>query len=413
MRVLWFCNIILPAVAKEINADTPCMGGWLTGAFLAVQEKVRLGICFPYHEKICNNRNKIFSFYSFRNKKTYEDIVKIIEDFSPDLIHIWGTESAHCNAVLTAAKNKGLIERCIISIQGLVSVIQMHYYASLPLGVIAGWSFRDIIKFDNIVCQKIRFYRKGKKEIESLLMAKNVIGRTRWDKICIKRINPEIKYYFCNEILRPYFYKKAGSWNARDCEQFSIFVSQSYYTIKGFHLMLESFVDVLKEFPTAKLYTTGKNILSESIKMKLRLSYYSLYIKKIITDNHLNNSVFFLGRLNEEEICNRILKSNVFVSCSSIENSSNSIGEAMLLGTPVVASDVGGTKSFFHDHKDGFLYPYDEPYISASYIKRIFNNPKLAMFFSKNAVSHAQETFNSNHNGKKLIQIYNSIAERS
>ena len=41
-------------------------------------------------------------------------------------------------------------------------------------------------------------------------------------------------------------------------------------------------------------------------------------------------------------MCDRYLKSNLFVCCSAIENSPNSLGEAQLLGMPYVASFVGG-----------------------------------------------------------------------
>ena len=49
--------------------------------------------------------------------------------------------------------------------------------------------------------------------------------------------------------------------------------------------------------------------------------------------------------------------SHIFHS-SYIENSPNSVGEAQMVGVPVVASRVGGTDSMVEHGKTGFMYPH-------------------------------------------------------
>lgn len=80
----------------------------------------------------------------------------------------------------------------------------------------------------------------------------------------------------------------------------------------------------------------------------------------------------FTGILSEEKMIEQYLKSNVFVLPSVIENSSNSLGEAMLLGMPCVATNTGGTMDILEHKKEGFLYPYTEPAMCADYISRYF-----------------------------------------
>ena len=134
--------------------------------------------------------------------------------------------------------------------------------------------------------------------------------------------------------------------------------------------------------------------------------YYKLYIRKLIIREHLENNVKFLGVLNVQQMKEQMLKSHVFIQPSSIENSPNSLGEAMLLGLPCIASDVGGTSTMIVNNKEGFLYPWDEPYMIVYYIRKIFENDSLASSFGSSARKHALITHDRNINNEKLLNIY-------
>ena len=84
----------------------------------------------------------------------------------------------------------------VISIQGLVSIIEKHMYSNLPIHAIYGNTLRNFIRKDNVNGLKKRFKDRGKREIEALKNTNHVIGRTTWDKACSNLINPEAKYHF-------------------------------------------------------------------------------------------------------------------------------------------------------------------------------------------------------------------------
>lgn len=63
-----------------------------------------------------------------------------------------------------------------------------------------------------------------------------------------------------------------------------------------------------------------------------------------------------MGKLTAGQMRDRYLASSLYVCCSALENSPNSLGEAMLLGMPCVSADVGGIPSMFTDGVDGILY---------------------------------------------------------
>ena len=411
MKILWITNVALPDVSKDLDTQPSPFGGWLTGYLNEILKKdIHLVSVFPYGKNVQGNFENI-TYYGFKakseKKELLEYFVNIIDKEKPDVIHIFGTEFLHSNLMVKASKKLSMLQNTVVSIQGLVSLCAKHYFAFLPRRVINGFTLKEILKRNNIKNSALKFKKQGVSEVETLKEVKNVIGRTDWDEAAVKQINPNINYHFCNESLRDGFYNK--EWSLENCEKHSVFVSQSSYPLKGFHLMLEGFKEIVKKYPDAKLYTTGKNPLTLKGMDKLKQSLYSKYLGKLIKKYKLENNVEFLGFLSEEKMAERFLKSNVFVSPSSIENSPNSVGEAMLLGVPTVSSDVGGVKNMLTHGKDGFIYPADEPYMIEYYVSKIFESSDLAKEISKNAKEHAEYTHNRFLNGKTLMEIYNKI----
>ena len=237
----------------------------------------------------------------------------------------------------------------------------------------------------------------------------HTIGRTNWDKACANMLAPNAMYHHCNETLRGIFYEKTNAWSYNLCEKHSIFISQSNYPIKGFHILLEAISIIINKYPDLKVYTTGSNPCNTSW---YRISGYAKYIKGLIIRNNLSSKINFLGTLDANHMCDMYLKANVFVSASSIENSPNSVGEAMLLGVPIIASYVGGTMDMLKDKEEGLLYQFDAPYMLAYYIDQIFSMESKAKEYGNNASKHAYMTHNPQKNYDELVDIYKEVSEQ-
>jgi glycosyltransferase involved in cell wall biosynthesis len=418
VKILWLTNIPLPEASILMNENSTPFGGWLVNASKALTEnnKIELSIAFP-NKGSADIRvfyGKDMKYYAFtpvnENNRNHveknKNLEKILDEVNPDIVHIYGTEYSHTLAMVNACKKRTI--HTVISIQGLVSVYARHYMACLPPKVQGRFTFRDFIKQDNLKQQQNNFVKRGKFEIEAINKVKHVIGRTSWDRACVAQINPNSVYHFCNETLRDEFYNY--EWDINQCEKHSIFVSQGMYPIKGLHFMIEAMPTILKYYPDAMLNIGGFDITKyNTIKDKLKISSYGKYIRDLIEKKNLQNRVVFTGVLNAKEMCEKYLKSNIFVCPSSIENSPNSLGEAMILGVPSVASHVGGVADLITDGKEGFIYQMDAPYMLAHYICEIFKNNELALEFSKNAKEHAKKTHHIEANNNRLINIYLNI----
>lgn len=413
MRVLWICNVILPDIAKELSIEVPLAGGWLHTLVNQLSRDHDVLVCYPTNNKLeTRGATPNYSFYGFSRlngfnneplSKYVNKIKELINSFKPDVLHVWGTEFIHSLGAVRAFDKP---DRTIVSIQGFISNIAKHYTSNLPGNAIKYRTFRDLVRFDTILQQKKKFFVRGESEKETVKHTNHIIGRTTWDKASVLQINPSIKYHFCNESLRNTFYLNKNTWNYEKCEKQSIFVSQAGYPVKGFHQVLMALPTIAKKHPDVHVYTTGPNPFSVSW---YRLSGYQKYLRELMRRNKIVDRVTFLGVLNEKEMCDQFLKSNVFVSPSSIENSPNSVGEAMLLGMPIVASYVGGTMDMLKDKEEGFLYQADAPYMLAHYVSEVFSSASSAKGMGYRAFQHASITHNLEDNYRNLLAIYKEV----
>lgn len=407
MRILWVNNIAIPKIAEHMGAQNTPFCGWLVKLAddLSAIEENELHIMFPYHLDVHGKVDKInYTGFTLKNEKDTEFIKETISSFKPDVINIFGTEYAHSYVVTRICQELGLIDKVVISIQGLVSAIADHYTAHLPHRVIVGSSIRDIMK-GNVQWWQKHFRKLGKTEIKTLKMVKHVIGRTDWDKAVTGLINPEVEYHFNNEMLRDSFYK--NQWDIDKCERYSIFCGQATAPYKGVHLAIEAVAMLKKSFTEVHLYIAGK---SYTEKPKYKLSYYERYVLKRIEKLGLHDYVTFTGFLNEQQMCERTRRSHVAILPSSVENSPNAVCEAQILGMPVVSSLVGGVANLIEHGVNGYYYQADAPYMLAYYIKKVFEDDERAIKLGKNARSCAMKRHEPSGILEDLNEIYHTIA---
>lgn len=435
MKILWVCNILPPMVAEKLNMTGSNKEGWITGALqrMIVDSEsglgdICLGLCFPVsgsdqqkkYQARLGERFTVDCYAYYEDQTQPENYCMdmedrfgaIISDFQPDIIHVFGTEFGHTLAV---AKVVSSLEsdaqnapKLLLGLQGLISRCGEEYTADLPWEVVNARTFRDIIKKDNIAQQQAKFLERGEMEKQAIALAKNVTGRTAFDRETSERIHPGINYYEMNETLREQFY--TGTWDVTSCDKHSIFVSQADYPLKGFHILLEAMPTIMQTYPDAKIRVAGANITAfDTIKQKIKIGGYGKYLRTLIHAYHLEGHVEFLGRLDADAMKAEYLRCHTYVCPSSLENSPNSMGEAMLLGVPVVASRVGGIPSMITEDEEGRLFEMGNGEGLADDIIHIWSDDGLATELGANAMNRAHMTHDADANYMRLLEIYQEL----
>ena len=420
MKILWFTNTPCGA-SKKLYGKNFVSGGWLYSLSEEIKKKntIDLHIAFywgehinpfsfegiTYHPIYRSGDNSVFGRYVRRIKNAFsysiddEEIKKcseIIYNIDPDLIHIHGSE-----------ENFGLVAGCIrhkkilLSIQGLLNPCFDKLYSGFPESeLLKHESYLHKLLFDGVKANRIRFKRKAQREKKIFSLISNVVGRTEWDSSCSLAFNPNRTYYHVNEILRKEFYDTC--WIPRkEMHDFIIVTTISSGLYKG----LET------------IYRTADILIKSNISFVWKVigisskDNYTNLTESILKLTSKDLNIQLLGRKNPSEMIDILLESDVYVQVSHIENSSNSLCEAMLLGMPIISTFAGGTSSILKDKVEGILVQEGDSYSLAGTLIKIKTNPDSSFELAKNARIHAVKRHDPNNVVNELLQTYKTVID--
>lgn len=262
-------------------------------------------------------------------------------------------------------------------------------------------SFLDKIKQVSIENSYKTFLYRSNREKHYLSNANYIFGRTFWDRSCTLALNPKRKYYVVNEILRSDFYNKQwkGFLSDYKISLVSIITAGIY---KGMETLLKT-AAILKEY---------SNLLFEwHIVGYTKRDKWVKIAEKITTIKSSNCNIIYHGKLDAESVSNLLCESDMYIHVSHIENSPNSVCEAMILGMPVIASYAGGTASLLNNGEDGVLVQDGDPYVLAGSIIDLFQNPCKSLKYANSARDKAIKRHDKKQIVEKLILNYEIITK--
>lgn len=421
MRVLWFTNNSSGA-GRFLGVD-PVTCGWIKSLedLISAEEEIEMHVSFylahssgviekdtvkywPILSKGSRNGfSRVLSRYFGDINNEDEELLKqvktVVEKVQPDIIHIHGTE-----------KNFGEIADSVpcpvvLSVQGILNPYSYKYFSGISKADFnKGSSFIDKLIRRTPVYLYDDLKKRSVREERIFNLIGNIIGRTDWDRQICRILAPRAKYFHGNEVMRNEFYGKRWKRTPPDgSPQLVTIMTGGAY--KGLETLVEC-AKLLKKHSN-KTFTwkvIGQADNSQIVKIVQRLTR--------IDYSDLN--IQFVGEMGAAEVANVLAECDLYCQVSRIENSPNSLVEAMLIGVPIIATNVGGTNSLINDRENGVLVQEGEPYSLIGEILSMTENFETALKLGDNALTTAHARHNRENVKNEYLKIYKEIlnAER-
>lgn len=405
MRILWFS--VTPSLFNP-KSNSHNGGGWIASLEEIVRKEpiIDLGVAFHFPNSDFKYERDGVSYYPIPtyqpsrsqrllgkdNKKTMiTHCLRIIEDFRPDLIQVFGSENDF--GLLCQHTDVPIV----IHMQGC---LPPYHNALFPVGMNKfDFFFTKGLPWNSRwmgIRSEQAFRKRAEQEIRTIQHCHYFMGRTEWDKGLISLFNPDATYFHCEEALRNSFLKSTKRWSLPKDKKMRIIsvISNPWY--KGMDLILKT-ANLLKRFTTLDFEWRIYGIRN----IRFYEQKYGIHTTDV--------NVKIMGTASKDELVEALCASTIYVHPSYIDNSPNSVCEAQLLGLPVLAANVGGLSTIVRDGETGVLFPANAPYTLANLIKQLSVDPGRCQSLSKAAITQAKERHNPENIRNTLLKIYQNI----
>jgi glycosyltransferase involved in cell wall biosynthesis len=167
---------------------------------------------------------------------------------------------------------------------------------------------------------------------------------------------------------------------------------------KGQRHLIEAASLILEKIPQTKFMIVGSGRLEAELKSRVsRLG--------------VADSIIFAGF--RDDVGNCLDAFDVFVLPSESEGLNNSIVEAMMMGTPVAATNVGGIPEIVKHGETGLLVPPGNPAMLADAVMNLLSNPEDAGAMASAGREYAMQHLTAEKMIERTISVYRNLLEES
>lgn len=341
----------------------------------------------------CTLTEKIKSFYNIAwSEKSYREIQKVIKSFHPDVMHVHNYKYILTPSIFSAAKDLGVS-----------TILTLHNY--------------------RLACPGGQFLRNG-------CVCEDCMNgfpyRMLWHRCTSDNVVKNISqfYLYWGTRRRNFLAPWVDAYIALSNFGKSKFITAGLPQAKVF--VKPNFIDDpigvnLSANSTAGAIFVGR--LSKEKGVDILVDAWSKinYPLKIVGDGPLLNllrrrattNISFDGTLSYQDVLKQVAQSSFLILPSvCYEGCPMTPIEAMALGKPVLASDLGPRSEMVKNGLNGFLYPPNDVHALREKIQELIENHELRDKMGHNARKDYLTNYTPETNYNKLIDIYRQAISR-
>lgn len=407
MKILWLSNAVLSV------GDRASTGTWLDAMaqLLVLSGEVTLGnissdkVMHLARQDCGSIKQWIVPLSTPSNRsglpsqKVVADILQAVKEFSPDLVHVWGTESYW--GLITENNKIGFPS--LLEIQGLKGPYSRVFSGGLTKSEQhACIGFKELIKRRSISAEGKKYEAWGRFEREVIAGHRFITTQSPWVEAWVRASNRACRVFHTELVLRDLFYR-AEPW----CLPSStiIFCSAAYpVPYKGLHDAIRVLSVLKSAVPKVRLRIAGAHQFRG-----IRQDGYIAWVNRLARSLGVSTQIDWLGSLTAEEIVQELQNCSVMLMPSHCETYCVALAEAIYLGVPTVTAYTGGSAWLARDGESALFFPPGDEAMCAWQIERILTDRDLAIRLSHNARTIAQVRNNPETVVKNQLEIYRQV----
>ena len=134
-------------------------------------------------------------------------------------------------------------------------------------------------------------------------------------------------------------------------------------------------------------------------------------LQQLVQQFKLTDAVNFAGRLSSEQMAELYRSADLMLNSSLVDNSPNSLIEALACGVPVISSDVGGISQLVTDGKDALLFQAGDHQAMYQHALMLLQNPELRQQLIHNGIQNSQRFYWPKVK-QQLLQQYLAVTQQ-